>query len=351
MLWPWKREEHRASATDALVAAIMHAAGGQAVGDHRAIAALETASNLYSSAFAVAAVKTDNPDVEAALTPAFLSLIARSLIRRGEFLGALEVSPRHGLEIHPAGSWDVSGGVGEGSWFYRVDLNGPSGSTSRTLPSASVLHIRYAVDSSRPWRGQAPLESAHLSGTLAANLELRLGEETGGPVGSYLPVPKADATDPDDDSDALADLRSDIRTAAGRQLVVESMSAAWGSGKGEAPSGDWKAHRFGADPPAVLDALRSNVGQAILSACGVPAGIVVDSDGTSQRESWRRFVLGSVASLAALVGAELHAKLDTEVEFSFHDLYARDLVGRSTALSRLVKAKMDLSEARGVCGL
>ena len=72
MRWPWQREEHRASLRlMRLVAAIMHAAGGQAVGDHRAIAALETASNLYSSAFAVAAVQTDNPDVEAVLTPAF----------------------------------------------------------------------------------------------------------------------------------------------------------------------------------------------------------------------------------------------------------------------------------------
>ena len=110
MRWLWQRTEHRASATDALVAAIVAAAGNQGTGDHRAIAAVETAAGLYASAFASAEVETDDARVAARLTPAFLSMMARSLIRRGEFLAVLEATPGRGLELLPAGSWDVRGG-------------------------------------------------------------------------------------------------------------------------------------------------------------------------------------------------------------------------------------------------
>ena len=179
MRWPWQRTEHRASATDALVAALLAAAGNQTTGDSRALAAVETAAGLYAAAFASARVVTDDARVAARLTPAFLATMARSLIRRGEFLAVLEATPARGLELLTAGSWDVRGGPVESEWWYRADLFGPSGSLSRTVPSAQVLHVRRAVDPSRPWRGLSPLESASSTGALAANLEQRLGEEAG----------------------------------------------------------------------------------------------------------------------------------------------------------------------------
>ena len=351
MRWPWQRTEHRATSTDAIVAAILHAAQGNTTGDCRAIAALETAVSLYASAFAVSTVICENARVTAALTPSFLATVARALIRRGEYLAVLEATPARGLELLTAGSWDVRGGPAEDGWFYRCDLFGPSGTVSRTVPSAQVLHVRYSVDPSRPWRGLSPLEWANSTGALAGHLEHRLGEEAASPVGAYLALPRADGTDPDDESDPLADIRADIRAAGGSQVLVETTAAAFGEGRGAAPTTDWKPNRFGANPPAALDALRTNVGMAILSACGVPVSLATDADGTAQRESLRRFVHVNVAALAAIVGAELGQKLDTPVSFTFAGLYASDLVGRSNALSRLVKATMPLDEARVVCGL
>ena len=351
MRWPWQRTEHRASATDALVQAMLSAAQGHTTGDWRAIAALESAVSLYASAFAVSTVRCENARVTAALTPSFLAMVARALIRRGEYVAVLDATPGRGLAICPAATWDVRGGPAEADWWYRADLAGPSGTLSRTVPSAGVIHVRYAVDPARAWRGLSPLEWARATGTLAGNLEHRLGEEAGAPVGAYLPFPRADGDDPDDENDPLSDIRADIRKAGGSQVLVETMAAAFGEGRGGAPMTDWKPNRFGANPPDVLEALRSSVGQAVIAACGVPVALATDADGTSQRESWRRFVLGSVAAMGRLVAGELKVKLDTEVSFEFHDLYARDLVGRSAALSRLVKAKMPLDQARAVCGL
>ena len=351
MRWPWQRAEHRASATDALVQTILSAAQGSTTGDWRAIAALESAVSLYASAFAVSTVICENARVTAALTPSFLSMVARALIRRGEFCGVLDASPGRGLAILPAGSWDVRGGPSEADWWYRADLSGPSGSTARTVPSAAVLHFRYAVDPARAWRGLSPLAWARSTGTLAGNLEHRLGEEAGAPVGSYLALPRSDGDNPDDENDPLADIRRDIRKAGGSQVLVETTAAGFGEGRGGAPQTDWKPNRFGANPPAPLEALRSSVGMAVLSACGVPVSLATDADGTSQRESWRRFVHGPVAALAGIVGAELEVKLGAPVSFGFSDLYASDLTGRSNSLLRLVKAKMSLPEARAVCGI
>ena len=89
----------------------------------------------------------------------------------------------------------------------------------------------------------------------------------------------------------------------------------------------------------------------ILEACGVPVSLVTDADGTSQRESWRRFVMGAVAPQAAGLARELSEKLEMEVKLDFGDLWAHDVVGRSQALRNLVKAEVPLAEARRLAGL
>ena len=107
----------------------------------------------------------------------------------------------------------------------------------------------------------------------------------------------------------------------------------------------------GPEPPEVLEALRTSVGLDVLNACGVPPALVVSSTSTGAREGWRRFVLSSCSGLAALVTDELGAKL-AKTTISFDELYGQDLVGRATALGRLVQqANMPLPDARKVVGL
>ena len=88
MRWPFtKREPERRQSvpfTDAVVAALAAEAGGQSVGDPSAIAALEAAVTLYGRAFAAATVTPAG--ARPLLSPPFLSLLARNLIRRGEDL-------------------------------------------------------------------------------------------------------------------------------------------------------------------------------------------------------------------------------------------------------------------------
>ena len=132
----------------------------------------------------------------------------------------------------------------------------------------------------------SPLGWAAATGTLAANLETRLGEEAGGTVAHVLPIPQ-DGGDGTDD-DPLAALKADIRSVKGGTVLTETTSAGWGEGRMSAPQADWQLRRIGANPPAVLPELRSGVFDAVLSACGVPVSLVTDADGTSQWEAFRR---------------------------------------------------------------
>ena len=336
MRWPWGRTETRQQSgggfTDALVAAIVARAGGASVGEPNAIAALEVAAGLWSRAFASAELSPAIP----AVTSTFLASIGRELVRRGESLWAIDVR-RGEIELRPAGSWDIAGGSDPASWRYRLDLFGPSGNETRIYPSASVLHFRYASDPERPWHGISPLGYARLSGKLAANLELRLGEEAGARVGHLLPIPQ-DGGDGGDD-DPLESLKNDLGALTGGTALIETTSSGWGEGKGAAPLADWRPQRLGANPPATLADLRGAAAMAVLAACGVPPGLATDrAEGSGQREAWRRFSVGTVQPVARGVAEELADKLAVPgLRLSFESLGAADLAGKARSVGILTK--------------
>ena len=185
MRWPWQKEKRQSQPfSDSVIQAIITAAQGTTTPDPSAIGALETAASLYAACFAAARVEG-----APALSPGVRALLARNLIRRGESLFRIVVE-RGVIELRPAGSWDVRGGPAEMAWYYRLDEFGPSGNLTYFVPAAGVVHARYAVDPSRPWYGLGPLQWASATGTLAAGLETRLGEEASAAVGHFLPYPQ-----------------------------------------------------------------------------------------------------------------------------------------------------------------
>ena len=125
--------------------------------------------------------------------------------------------------------WDVRGGWEKESWAYRLDLFGPSGNITRLVPEAAVVHCMYSYDAARPWLGLSPLEWAKATGTLAANLEARLGQEAGGPVGYLLPVPLDSSPGTDDAPGPLDLLRKDVENLRGQSVLIETTSGGWQS--------------------------------------------------------------------------------------------------------------------------
>ena len=88
----------------------------------------------------------------------------------------------------------------------------------------------------------------------------------------------------------------------------------------------------------------------MLAACGVPPDLF--AAGNASREAWRRFLHGSLQPLAALVARELADKLERPgLSIGFRRLAASDVANRARALGDLVKAGVELAEARRLSGL
>ena len=136
---------------------------------------------------------------------------------------------------------------------------------------------------------------------------------------------------------------------------MPTTAAGWDTdGKAGAPRSDWRVERIGANPPSVLDMLRSNSARHVLAACGVPIELVEPAEGSGAREAFRRFLHATIAPVAALVQEELREKLDTpDLVLGFDGLFAADVQGRARAWRSLAgqEATLDPETAARLVGL
>ena len=345
MRWPWQTEQRDSSFTDSLIAQIVSQASGATLAKPAATGALEASASIIARCFA-AAVVAGPPHFVAALGPSVMSMIGRSLIRQGEVLFAIEIRDGRVVLI-PAASWDVEGEHDPASWSYRLVLGGPSRLTTlEPVPSEAMIHVRLQSDPQQPWRGVSPLASAALAGRLSAETVMALADEASGPRGFLLPTP-VDGGDP-----SISALKSDIRALRGKVALVESTSSGWAAdGSQQRPKGDWESRRLGAAPGAPLIQQAELASREIYSACGIPLGIVTASEGTSQRESFRRLMHATVTPLARIVAEELSLKFETDIGLNFDSLFAADLSGRARAFQSLVGGGMDVAKAAALAGL
>ena len=345
MRWPWRSEKRDSSYTDTLIQTIVEQASGATLAKPAATGALEASASIVARCFAAADVAGPDQFV-AALGPSTLSMIGRSLIRQGEILFAIEVRGGRVVLI-PAASWDIHGDVDPASWNYRLTLGGPSRLvTLEPVPSSGMIHVRLQSDPEQPWRGVSPLASAAIAGRLSAETMQALADEAAGPRGMLLPTP-VDGADP-----TIATLKSDIRSLRGKIALVESTSAGWASdGTQTRPKGDWEARRLGASPGAALVQQAELASREVYAACGIPLALVDESEGTGQREGFRRLMHATIVPLGRIVAEELSAKFETEIGLNFDSLFAADLAGRARAFQSLVGAGMDLTKAAGLAGL
>ena len=346
MRWPWsKRETRDSSYTDTLIAQIVSQASGGTLARPAATGALEASASIIARCFAAAVVSGPDQFV-AALGPSTLSMIGRSLIRQGEILFAIEVRDGR-VMLTPAASWDVTGDSDPASWTYRLTLGGPSRLTTLSpVAGEAMIHIRLQADPGQPWRGVSPLASAAIAGRLSAETMQALADEASGPRGFLLPSP-VDGADP-----TVAALKSDIRALRGKVALVESTSSGWAAdGTQSRPKGDWESRRLGAAPGAALIEQAELASREVFAACGVPLSVVTTSEGTGQREGFRRLLHSTITPLARIVSEELSDKFETDIGLNFDSLFAADLSGRARAFQSLVNGGMAVEKAAALAGL
>ena len=218
-----RREAETDSYTETVTAQRLAAAN--AIIDATSLGVIEACAGLWARAFAAA--DSDK------LSSSVLARIGRSLLLNGECVYLID-------GLVEASTWDVTGGMDAATWRYRLDLPGPSSSTTATRPYASVLHFRIGQTKEQPWKGVSLFERAGLTRDLLACIETSLRHEFNGPVGHVLPVPAGSTQ---------TDLASDVAALKGQVALGETTSAGHGEGRASAPQKDWQAVRIGPNPP------------------------------------------------------------------------------------------------------
>ena len=329
--------EVRESYTDQVIARMLTASAG--VGDSGALAAIETSAKFWGLGLASATVKPSEIAL-AALTPSVLDTIGRSLCRAGESLHVIDVRGGR-VFLTPCANWTIQGDSDPNSWMYLCTLNGPSRSTSITLPAASVVHVRYAPHPSRPWAGRSPVELAMDTARAAGLLETATAGELNFSQkqvlsprrnpGDYAPV---DTLGPET-----------------IQKIVDAFSAHVSSDAFVIPA-DVTATRLGPEPPDSFPLLRDRLENSLLALHGLPPALLASrGTGTAMRESFRQLLHGLLKPLGAILAEELRAKLHPDAALSFDALRAGDITGTSRAFGSLVKAGVTPSSAAAVVGL
>ena len=332
-----RKREIRESYTNQIVARIMASASGAS--DGRALAAIETASRVWGSGLASAAVSPSEIEL-AAITPSVLDAIGRSLCRTGESLFVIDVRGGR-LILTPTASWTVQGDPDPASWRYLCTLNGPSTARTITLPGESVLHVRYAPSPSQPWKGRSPMQMAIDTARAAGLLEHATSEEFSF-VQRQLLSPRRNR-----DNFGITDsLTPDVI-----DKIVQAFAESTGTGALVVP-GDLEPRRLGPEPPSSFPPLREQLEHSLLAMHGIPPSLVAEQGtGTALREANRQVLLNLLNPLGALVAEELRAKLHPDAALSFDSLQAGDITGRARAVGSLTTAGMSIEDARAVAGL
>lgn len=324
MKLPWRREPEKRGYTDAITQAIIDNAAKSASDGY--VAGLEIAAGQLSRAFASAGVSGAGAD---AFGPEVMGQIGRALIEVGEAIWY-----RRGMTVIRAQTYTPVNGGG-----YVVTVAG----REITVGQRRLFNARWNVDIDTGY-GIAPLTTAQTLRTLQNRLETSLMQEASAAVGYLLPIPT------DAGSTTNDELKADLGTLEGKIALIETTRGGWGEGTPGAPRQDYMLSRLGPRFPEPNIELYTRAQESVLAACGYPVQLVQKSDGTAQREAWRRYLHGTVAPLARIVEVAA-ARIGLPVTISFDALFASDIQGRARAFQSLVGAGMSLQQAAAASGI
>ena len=269
-----------------------------------------------------------------------LEILGRELLRRGNAVFSIEDD-----RLKPAASWDIRGGDDPRRWAYRLTFAGPVSTRTAVLPASRVCHFRVNTLPASPHLGRSPFTIALATARTAWKAERAAASEMDVPTSRILPI---GGTVAQVKESALA-VESGIKAGKRFHIVPQPQDTLAG---GVATSRQWQSVEVKPDPSTGFNGLRSGAAMDLLAACGIPPGLLTAStDGTAQRESYRRFLHTVVLPWGRIVEGELSMKFGGDVRLDFSGLMASDLSGRARAFASMVNAGLSLERAAALSGL
>lgn len=332
---PVERRESVSNATDLVVNELMTDASGASERTvRRGLAVTETVASLWSRSLSAATVEPVL--ARAVLTPESLASIGRELFLTGQSFHHLRVSGGRLVAV-PAGGADVRGTDSDPmSWLYRLDIAAPARTTSVTYSGTDVLHFRFGIRASVPWRGISPLKAAGSDLAVLGRIVHRIVREAGKTTGTVGAMSQDSGHTPEQ----AGDLFKTIKGIDGGTRLIGFRGS--------------NLHRFRIAFQPDEQALQwpNATERRIMNAEGLsPALIVSESDGTAAREAFRRFTNTVLRHLASLVASEATAKLEQPVTLSFERLRGADVQGLGRAVKSLVDSRQSLADTLAAVGL
>ena len=338
---PSIRQEGDGDYTAAVLEEFRQQVSGENAIEAAATAAVEFALGLYSRAFMSATVTPAVP----ALSPEYLASLIRDAILRGNHLSAIYTGPE-GFRLARASGYDIQGGPNPSTWRYSMELPGPTRTDRLTrIASTSVVHVRVNAALSQPWRGVSPIVLAGITSKMLAKIEDKLSQGQNARTFSIIQYPQ------DGGGDDLSKVQKRIRESKGRSLMQQAGSGGIRRTGQSGRQHDWKQVRFGPEVDGGSADLRSRVASDIVSALGIPSGLLSTEQGTVSREAYRQFLTSAILPLSELIKWEINNKLGLNITMDFHKLSAADVAAKARAYKALVDAQVDPEEAARLVAL
>ena len=327
------------SYTDLVLAGLLAQQGRGAAAAEWATGAVQSAASLWARCLSVATSEHE------AVNPEVLGAIGFDLAVVGEHVSVVQVDGTGRVALLRAASWNIEGGADPRSWLYDVSLSGPTGTHTRHVPAAGVVHVRYLPDNRTPWRGVAPWKRSPTLSKLAAEVEAALVREVRLPTKIIIPLPQGATGDRDT-------LRSDLQNHDYQIAFPTTTAAGGGAGRSSAPLRDWGVTRLKSEPDESLVGLCKDVPGQIGVLYGIPNVLTSGSGSETQtREAFRRFVLTAIEPLALIVARELQRVFEQPVELDLSQLAHADIAGRARAFKALVASGMPAADAALFAGV
>ena len=302
-------------------------------------AAVELASGMLGRALAAAEVGPPGTFADAA-DKSFRERVGRDLITQGEHLSLIELWDGRAL-LWPATSWTFKHGTpNPASWIVDAHIPSPDGIISVQRPWSNFVSLMWAPNPSQPWRGMSPIDAASISSRLAGNLEAAAAAEAGGPVGHLIPIPRVS-------DESISEMQQTLANIDGKSMLVESMTRGDNNS-----SNEYTTRRIGANPPASIISLRSDVERSMTAMMGMDVSLLKGGAAASRRESYRQWLHTVVSPIGERLETELRNKLMVpDLQINFSPLSASDMAGKARAAASLVKSGWTPEEAAEVVGI